>query len=426
MPATLRNRLAYERDRIGFLRECQREHGDVFRFSDAATVVLDPELIHELFVGTNNEFGIEGRLLGGAQSRIDTTARMAVRQGARRALSRSAFGAYEPRMVELLRQTLAETEGREVDVRQVMKRFTGRSMTDYCLGARDADLTDALAEAVAVSEVFMNSSFTLPPWVPTPRVRRLHRANARLRRILAARIAARRKEPPRNEAVDLLDVLLIGDLDPQEATAVVEATLRASYGQPGVTLTWAVLTLAHRPDLAHRLATESDAYAEAFVKELLRMYPPTWLMGREVWEPTTVGGVEVGPGEQVMFCTYLVHRDPRWWNEPDTFDPERWLTKAPPHPRYAYFPFGAGPRICLGNHVGLRQLTLAVQTLAREYDITVVNPSAPMIAHALLVPHGLRARLLARTPENRIEPGFTTPGQCYTATRGIEPDLSKR
>ncbi|WP_280274325.1 cytochrome P450 [Nocardia wallacei] len=400
MPATLRHRLAYERDRIGFLRECQHRYGDVFRFSDTATVVLDPGLVHELFVRTNNEFGIEGHLLGPPPSRVDTTGRMSARKRARRALSHSAFGGYESHVVDLLRQTLARTEGREVDVRQVMTAFTGRSLTDYCLGSDGAGLADALADAVAASEVFMGSSLTVPAWLPTPSVRRLHRADARLRRLLADRIDARRAAPARAEAADLLDVLLTDSPDAREVTTMVEAILRASYGQPGVTLTWAVLTLARLPGLAQRLTTDSGDYAEAFVKELLRMYPPTWLMGREVWEHTTVGDIEVGPGEQIMFCAYLVHRDPRWWHDPETFDPGRWLTPAAPHTRYAYFPFGAGPRICPGNHVGLRQLTLAVRTLAREYDITVVDPRAPMVAGALLVPKGLRARFIARASES--------------------------
>ncbi|MET8797146.1 cytochrome P450 [Nocardia sp. NPDC004568] len=407
MAATLRNRLAYERDRIGFLRECQQKYGDVFRFSDKATVVLDPNLIHQLFVHTNDEVGIEGRLIGGAQPRVETAGRMAARKGARRTMSPNAFSAYEPRMIDLLRETLAETGGREVDVREVMKTFTGRSMTDYCLGTSDPDLADALTDAVAVSEVFMGSSLTLPTWLPTPKVRRLHRANARLRSTLADRIATRRQSP-RNEAADLLDALLAEDLDPEEVTAMVEAILRASYGQPGVTLTWAVSTLARRPDLTRRLAAETEDYAEAFVEELLRMYPPTWLMGREVWERTTVGDIEVYPGEQVMFCTYLVHRDPRWWDDPDTFDPERWRTSVPPHARYAYFPFGAGPRICPGNHIDFRQLTLAVRTLAREYDIEVHNSSAPMVANALLVPAGLRGRFIGRI-SNRPGSGTGDP-----------------
>ncbi|WP_280255233.1 cytochrome P450 [Nocardia wallacei] len=398
--ASLRNRLAYERDRIGFLRQCQHEHGDVFRFSDTATVVLDPTLIHELFVRTNREFGIEGRLLGGPPRRIDTTGRMAVRRSAKRALSPNAFRAYEPRLIDMLRQTLARTEGREVDVRQIMKEFTGRSLADYCLGPIGTDLAEAISDAVAVSEVFMDSSLRVPSWFPIPKVRRLRRVDARLRKLLADRIAARRMTLSPNGTDDLLGKLLTDGSNPREATTMAEAVLRASFGQPGVTLTWAVLMLAQRPDLTHRLATDSDDYAEAFVRELLRMYPPTWLMGREVWEPTTVGGIAIRPGEQVMFCTYLVHRDARWWDEPEKFDPRRWLTPNPPHTRYAYFPFGAGPRICPGNHIGLRQLTVAVRTLAREYDITVADPAPPMVARALLLPDGLRARFTRRATES--------------------------
>jgi cytochrome P450 len=403
LSTTLRNRLAYERDRIGYLREAQRKYGDVFRFSDTATVVLDPKLIRDLFTRTNNEVGAEGLLLAGRRGRVSTANKMAVRRHGWRALSPGTFSRHESRIVELLRLTLAETRGKEVDVRTVMQTYSGRGTVEYCLGRSNVDLADAVAEAVTASEALMNSSLTLPPWLPTPKVRRLHNANAQMRGMLAERIARRRIMPHPSEPEDLLDVLLVDELDPSAVTEMVEVALRASFGQPGVALAWAILTLARRPDLADRMAAGSDEYTDAFVKELLRLYPPIWLSGREVWEPTRVGDLELRPGEQVLFSAYVVHRDPRWWDEPDVFRPERWLTGTPPHARYAYFPFGGGPRICLGRHAGFRQLALALQVLSREYDITVRDASVPMQAGALLTPVGLRARFrrrhIVRKPE---------------------------
>ncbi|MEV5889088.1 cytochrome P450 [Nonomuraea fuscirosea] len=109
-----------------------------------------------------------------------------------------------------------------------------------------------------------------------------------------------------------------------------------------------------------------DQIAEAVIKEVLRMYPPTWLMGRDIVRETRVGEWDLRPGQQVMFCTYLVHRDPRWWTDPEEFLPERWFGGDVPHSRYAYFPFGAGPRICLGNQLGMTQLVLATAWLAAD------------------------------------------------------------
>jgi unspecific monooxygenase len=221
---------------------------------------------------------------------------------------------------------------------------------------------------------------------------------------------------PADEPRDLLDVLL-SPSGPQLADDVVirtlEAVLRASHGVPGATLTWALRELAADPCLVDRIRAEAGRidtaltstavepsdlpYTEALVKELLRVYPPTWLMGRTVLRPARLGEWQFPAGHQVMFSPYLSHRDPRWWPEPDRFRPERWLEANRPYQGQAYYPFGAGPRICLGNQVGMLQLTLAIARLADRYEVLSGNlDQAKPDPRALLVPKGLRIRLVPR------------------------------
>jgi unspecific monooxygenase len=194
----------------------------------------------------------------------------------------------------------------------------------------------------------------------------------------------------------------------------MKRTLVGSHGVPGTALAWVIREMGTRPDVLAGIRSEAgrypDAveagspaplpYTEAVVKEVLRLFPPVWLMLREVRERTTLGPWRLEPRQHVLLPAYLVHRDARWWREPDRFRPGRWLTAGTggaPHARHAYFPFGGGPRMCLGSRLGMLQLVLAAQRLAGAYDVELVGAEhAPPVFDATLAPVGLRARLTAR------------------------------
>lgn len=400
----------YERDRIGFLQDCQRRYGDVFSFSPTTTVLLDPELVHELFARTNTDFGAEVPIFRGVPPETGaavTRVAMAGRRKGWRGINRTAVGAHAERLLDRFHETLRPVAGTPVDVLALMKAFSVRAVTDYCLGPDTEEVARAVERATAATQVLMNSTVSLPRWMPLPRIRRAIRTERDLQAMLLDYTRQRRRRGAANPPADLLDTLLdpIGpDIDDAVAVDTLTVLLRASHGVPGATLTWAIVVLARQPEIAERIRAEASdpgarsvaelPYTEAFVKELLRAYPPTWLLGREVRTHTVLGGWQLRPGEQVMVPIYLIHRDPRWWTDPDRIWPDRWLAKNPPHARYAYLPFGAGPRICLGNHLGMLQLVLAVAALVRDYTVEVVNlDSAPLTPYALLVPDGLRARI---------------------------------
>ncbi|MEN3614254.1 cytochrome P450 [Plantactinospora sp. ZYX-F-223] len=422
------NRYDYEQDRIAFLQRCQYDYGDVFAFSPRTSVVADPVLVHEILVRTNTDFGIEVALFDDAPPEAtarQTPTAMAGRRKSWPGVNRAAVDAHSHRLVDIFHARLGPMLGREVDVAAVMKSFVIHATTDYCLGgsaeraaadetADVEEVAEAVAEAAERSTALMSSSLSLPSWLPVPAVRSAKAANRRLADLLYKRIRQRRAE--RWDTVgDLLDTMLGGDAEPLDDEAVyrtLSVMLRASHGVPGTTLAWAVLVLAREPGIAARIRVEAEVlaqrahravtvddlpYTEAVVKELLRAYIPTWLMGREVRTHTTLGRWSFRPGQQVMMPVYLMHRDPRWWDRPEEFLPDRWLGTRQPHARFAYLPFGAGPRICLGNQLGLLQLVLAVAALVRDYDVTVVDPdTVVMRPEALLVPAGLRARFVRR------------------------------
>jgi unspecific monooxygenase len=407
----LGNTWDYERDRIGFLRDCQRRYGDVFSFNRTTMVLLDPELVHELFARTNTDFGAEVPIFRGVPPEAGaavTPVAMAGRRKGWRGINRTAVSAHAERLLSRFHEALRPVAGTPVDVLALMKAFSVRAVTDYCLGPAAEDAARAVERAAAATAVLMNSTVSLPRWLPVPRVRRALRTERDLREILLHHTRARRRRGAADPPEDLLDTLLDPTGTEISDTVVVDALtvlLRASHGVPGATLTWAIAVLARHPEIAERLRAEAAGldtarsvadlpYTEAFVKELLRAYPPTWLLGREVRTDTVLGDWHLRPGDQVMVPVYLIHRDRRWWTDPDRIWPDRWLTKELPHARYAYLPFGAGPRICLGNHLGMLQLVLAVSALVRDYTVEVVNlDAAPLTPYALLVPDGLRARI---------------------------------
>jgi cytochrome P450 len=106
------------------------------------------------------------------------------------------------------------------------------------------------------------------------------------------------------------------------------------------------------------------------LKESMRLYPPAWTVGREVAEEVEVGGYILPKGAQILASQWIVHRDPRWFPNPEGFDPDRWAAeRAKDLPRFAYFPFGGGPRTCIGNHFAMMEATLLLAVILQRFRI---------------------------------------------------------
>ncbi len=113
-------------------------------------------------------------------------------------------------------------------------------------------------------------------------------------------------------------------------------------------------------------------YAEMIVNESMRLYPPAYAMGRQATRQTEIGGYAVAPGTIVILPTWVVHRDPRWYEAPEAFRPERWADDPGRRlPRFAYFPFGGGPRQCIGNGFAMMEAILVLATIARRFRLTM-------------------------------------------------------
>jgi cytochrome P450 len=132
--------------------------------------------------------------------------------------------------------------------------------------------------------------------------------------------------------------------------------------------------------------------------ESMRLFPPAWTLERLVVESFEAGGFTIPPGTTILACQYLVHRDPRWWPEPERFDPARWLEPSPHRPKFAYFPFGAGTRACVGEHFAWMEGTLVMATIARRWRMRYLGdrPAVPQPFITLRPRGGMPMELVPR------------------------------
>ena len=139
----------------------------------------------------------------------------------------------------------------------------------------------------------------------------------------------------------------------------------------------------------------------------MRVYPTGWMIGREAIEPLELGGYRFPRGMTVFMPQCAIHRDPRWFDDPDAFRPERWADGLMQRiPRYAYFPFGGGPRICIGNNFALMEATLILATIARRYRLTLAPDAVVTLLPSMTLrpAHGVKVVLADRRRKGDGQP----------------------
>ena len=409
----------FQRDRLGYLTACAREFGDVvdLRIGPMRVRVLNhPDLIEEVLVTKSRHFIKHGPLrqarpsLGNGLLTSEGDFWRKQRKLAQPAFHRDRVAAYAGVMVAATERMLEGwAVGQVRDVQDDMMRVT-LEIVAKCLF--DADVSGDTAEASAAMETLIrNFSERVERWIklpmrfPTPANLRFRRAMGRLDRIIFAIIAQRRASGA--DRGDLLSMLLHAQ-DEDDGRRMTDRQLRdeamtlfmAGHETTANTLAWTWMLLSQNPEAAARLHAELDTvlegraptfadlprlvYADQVITEALRVCPTVWLLGREAVEPCTIGGHHVPVGLTLWMSQWVLHRDPRFFDDPEVFRPERWADGFGRRiPRYAYFPYGGGPRICIGNSFAQMEAVLLLATIARRYDIklipgTVVRPFPTM------------------------------------------------
>jgi cytochrome P450 len=291
-----------------------------------------------------------------------------------------------------------------VDIRREMTGLTlgvlGRTLLDADLGAFSK--VSHSFEAVQDQAIFeMMSLGAVPMWVPLPRQLRFRRGRAELDRIVDQLVADRKARPGGRDGHDVVSRLIDStqrEPDPavgrQRMRDELVTLLLAGHETTASTLSWTFHLLDTHPDVWERLHAEAVevlgdrlpvyedlhrlTYTATVLDEVMRLYPPVWLLSRRAQADDEVGGYHVPAGADVLICPYTLHRHPGFWTAPDRFDPDRFdpdragPSGATNRPRYAYIPFGAGPRFCVGNNLGMLEAAFVIAMVARELRLSTV------------------------------------------------------
>ncbi|MDM4719250.1 cytochrome P450 [Micromonospora sp. WMMA1363] len=290
--------------------------------------------------------------------------------------------------------------------------------TALTLGVLGRTLLDADLDAfTTVGEAFeemqnqamfeMASMSVLPMWVPLPQQLRFRRARRELERIVERLVADRTTRGDVAEADDALSRLIASTGDEADSRVARQrmrdelvTLLLAGHETTASTLGWTFHLVDRNPWVRRRLREEAVevlgdrlpeyadlgrlTYTKMVVSEAMRLYPPVWMLSRRARDVDVVDGYPVPAGADVLICPYTLHRHPAFWPEPERFDPGRFdpeVTTA--RPRYAYVPFGAGPRFCVGNHLGLMEAVFVVAMVSREFEL-VASAGQQVIAEPML------------------------------------------
>ncbi|SDM74583.1 cytochrome P450 [Allokutzneria albata] len=402
------------------------EHGDLVhvRFGPLrAVVVCDPELAHQV-ITNERVFDKEGPLWRRAREvegdGLITTARAGHRRRRRMvqpAFHRAKMPHYATIMSDVLAdETTAWQDGEIVPVSAFALRLTSETtarvmFTDSADPEAVAGIRAALPDLVG--GVFRRMLSPAPVnLLPTPANRAFVRARKRLQDSVERLIAGYRTAGERD---DMMAVLLAaehdenGTTDDEEMSALVTGLFLAGTETTSSSVSWTMHMLAEHPDVQERLRREAESvlgdrvpayedlihlpYTRAVVTEVLRLYPPAWLLARVTTSRTTLGGHVLAAGMNVIYSPYLVQRRPQQYPDPERFDPGRWLNAASGCPG-SFLTFGEGARKCAGDTFALTQLMVVATGLVRRWELRPVpGPRKRPRARAVLHPRRLRLRL---------------------------------
>jgi cytochrome P450 len=388
--------------RLEFLTHCARTYGDMtaLRFAHRRIfLVSHPDLIEEVLVTQSRHFikhfalRLNPLLLGKGLLTSEGDFWLKQRRLIQPVFVRGRIASYGPAMVAAARRVMASwRNGERRDIAVEMMRITLDIAAKTLFDADVGDETQAIGEALQVLQDNFLARFqaTLPPpiWLPTPGNLRLRRAVRRLDAILFGFIRQRRAQP--SDRGDLLSLLLAardeagsGMTDRQVRDEAMTLFL-AGHETTGLVLSWSWYLLAQNADVEEKLAAEvrqvlgerepavDDCprlkYAEMVALEAMRLYPPAYVVGREALVDCAIGGFRVPRGTTLLMSQWVMQRDPRFFAEPERFRPERWSEEAiKTLPKFAYFPFGGGPRLCIGNTFAMMEMVLVLAAIVQRF-----------------------------------------------------------
>ena len=417
---------------LDYFTAMAQEYGDVsgMRIGKFRSLFINhPDLIEDVLVNNAKKYH-KGRILqankylfgeGLLTSEGDFWLRQ--RRLAQPAFHRARVSAYAATMAEYTEQLIATwRNGEERDIHEEMMqlalRIVGKTLFDADV-TRDAKEVGETLDILLHIAANFGRTILVPLWVPTPRNIRAKLGIKRLEKVIYRIIADRRASG--RDTGDLLSILL--QAQDEDGTHMNDRQLRdetitlflAGHETTANTLSWTWWLLAQNPAVEKKFHEELDGvlggrapsvddlpkltYLSHVLTESLRLYPTAWGMARLAAEEHEIAGYPVRPGYGVAFAQWVIHRDARWFDAPLEFRPERWENGlAKQLPRFAYFPFGGGPRQCIGNTFALMEASVVLATVGQRFRFALApdHKVTPLASITLRPKNGIQVRLEAR------------------------------
>lgn len=402
-------------DRITPVVACFEHYGPIVMLEGLKGrlyLMNEPEAVHELMAASHRDVRKDTGhqlflrpILGNGLLLAEGETHLKQRRMMQPAFHSGRIAAYAETMVAFAGRT-ADTwrEGQSIDAMREMMELALDIVGKTLFNSEIAE--DKHGIASAIEDILRADAILLAPLghqimrLPIPRARRFWKALAALDKIVYRIIRDHRAAGGEG---DLLDMLLAAR-DEDDGSAMSDGELRdevltlflAGHETTATTMTWAWRLLAEHPAvearfhaeidevLAGRIPTMEDAerlpWTRQIVEETLRLYPPAYFFGRETLREIEILGYRIPPGSQVLLSPFVTHRDPRFFPDPERFDPERFSPgQRDTRPRNAYFPFGAGPRKCIGERFAMMEAMLVLATIGQRWRLCAENAPRPAI-----------------------------------------------
>jgi cytochrome P450 len=394
------------KDDVKFATRIAREYGDIvyLRVVNIPTYLIShPRYIEEILV-TNYRNFIKAvylresrRLFGEGLLTSEGDLWVRERRMGQRAFRHEHIHTYAEMIISYTNRLIGRWRDGEVhDVHQSMMRLTLEIIAQVLFGR---DIADEIEDAEAAIDVYLRQfadrfgMYAVPEWIPTPGNLRYRRAMQKLDGIIYGAIHEAREDGADEKS--LLNAFLHAqkaygfDMSDRQLRDEMATLFFTGHETTGLALTWTLFLLGENPEAEARLRRELDEvlgdrpatlaelrrlpYLDGVIKESLRLYPPAYGVVREALADCEIGGYTIPKGATVAMFQWVVHRDPRFFDEPEAFRPERWADGlADRVPKFAYFPFGGGPRNCIGKDFAMLEIALVLATVMRRFRFRTV------------------------------------------------------
>lgn len=427
----------FQTNTLDFLTRLATEYGDVakIRFGPFQNVYLvsDPEMIKQVLVSKqkhfvkSQDFHALKPIIGEGLLTSEKDFHMRQRRLIQPAFKRSHIINYGQDMIDITSDYIdAWKDGEERIITQDMMSIALGiiSKTMFSMDFKEGYdvLGGPIESAMRIAVKRMRTLLRLPLWVPTKSNREYKKAVRTLDDVIYAIIGKRREDLEKPE--DMLGILLdakddddgLGMTDRQVRDELMTIFL-AGHETTANALSWTLFLLSQHPEIENKLFEEINTvignrppspgdfmkltYTQNIIWESMRLYPPAFVTGREVEEDVEINGYPFKKGDVILVSQYVMHRKPEYFHDPQSFKPERFENDfVKTIPAYAYFPFGGGPRVCIGNHFALMEAVLVLATIAQRYKLRIApdhHEVKPLPSITLRPRRGLRMILVKRS-----------------------------